>query len=180
MTATVQIRSASRSALLVPYALSLLRLPLAIAFYYLSYDRWLAVLVLAAAGLSDWLDGYAARRLGITTDQGSILDAAMDKIFVLIALLTLLHRDHLALYEALFILSRDIFIAVFTVACYPWIRRRMEIKSRLLGKLVTNLQFVAILAALVNVGVASIAIFTLVISVLSIADYVHAFAASGK
>jgi phosphatidylglycerophosphate synthase len=174
-------QSPTRIGLVVPYALSLVRLPLAILFFYVSYNRWLAILVLAATGLSDWLDGYVARRQGLTSPQGSILDAAMDKIFVFIALLALLDKGHLAPYQVIFVLSRDIFTAIFTVVCYTWIRRRMEIKSRLLGKLVTNLQFATILAALVSDGVASfLAGVTLVVSLLSITDYVHAFVKSGK
>jgi hypothetical protein len=57
----------------------------------------------------------------------------------------------------------------------------MELKSRLLGKLVTNLQFATILAALIDHRIATfLAGLTLVVSLLSITDYVHAFLKSGK
>jgi CDP-diacylglycerol--glycerol-3-phosphate 3-phosphatidyltransferase len=155
----------------LPFVLSLLRLPLAVLFFFLSYHRGLAILVLSLAALTDWLDGYLARRQGVTTFHGSILDPAMDKIFVLVALLALLHHGHLQLYHVFFVLSRDLFTVILTAVGYPTIRRRMEIRSRPLGKLVTNLQFATLLGTVVNFAVTPLAVITLVVSVFSIADY---------
>lgn len=166
---------ASRTAKAIPFALSWLRLPLAVLFFFLSGERWVAVAILLVAALTDWLDGFLARRKGVATFHGSILDPAMDKVFVLAALLALLHHGHLKPYQALFVLSRDLFIVLLTAACYPSIKRRMEIKSRPLGKLVTNFQFATILAALLDFAVAPLAIVTLGLSILSIVDYSWVF-----
>jgi len=163
---------------IIPFALSWLRLPLAVLFLWFSAHRWAAVFILLLAALSDWLDGFLARRHGCVTFHGSLLDPAMDKVFVLIALLALLHHGYLKPYQALFVLSRDLFTGALIAVCYPWIRRRMEIKSRPLGKLVTNLQFATILAALLRFAVAPFAVVTLVVSLLSIVDYSWAFARS--
>jgi len=172
----------------LPYALTWSRLPLAVAFYFaVSLGHpFLAVLFLALAGLSDFLDGMCARRyIGRGTPYGPVLDPIMDKTFVILAVLGILRSGAgaIELYQILFLLSRDIFTAVLTTLCYPWIKKRMQIKSRLLGKAVTNLQFATILTALVVVifpgtphGLVKwLSVLTLVVSVLSILDYVRTY-----
>jgi phosphatidylglycerophosphate synthase len=170
----------------LPYALTWSRLPLAIAFYFAisSNHPFLALLFLALAGLSDFLDGLCARRyIGPGTPYGPVLDPIMDKIFVIFALLGILRAGAIERYQILFLLSRDIFTAGLTVLCYPWIRKRMQIKSRPLGKAVTTLQFATILTALVVVVfpgtphglVKWLSVLTLFVSILAILDYIHTY-----
>ena len=68
----------------LPNRLTLLRLLLAIVFFiflsYRYYNSALAAFLLA--WLTDWLDGYLARKKGLLTDFGRIADPFVDKIIV--------------------------------------------------------------------------------------------------
>jgi len=78
----------------LPNIVTLLRLAAVPAIVALSYSRSvtgiaLAAAVFAAAAISDWLDGYLARRLGAHTPVGALLDSLTDKVMVLAALFVL-------------------------------------------------------------------------------------------
>lgn len=75
---------ALRDLVRVPSPISLLRLPLAVAFAWAIERAWWPVGILVIAGLSDVLDGWYARHFGQTTKTGAVLDAVMDKVFVTI------------------------------------------------------------------------------------------------
>ncbi|MDR0626813.1 MAG: CDP-alcohol phosphatidyltransferase family protein [Bifidobacteriaceae bacterium] len=69
----------------VPNAISFLRLCLVPVFVYLVIRRadvW-AIVVLAFSGVTDWLDGLAARRLNQYSKLGRLLDPAADRLFIL-------------------------------------------------------------------------------------------------
>ena len=83
----------------IPIALTWLRIiliPVFVAVYYLP-DAWLspvaknwtAMSFFAVAALTDWLDGYLARRWGATSEFGAFLDPVADKLMVAAALILL-------------------------------------------------------------------------------------------
>jgi cardiolipin synthase len=78
----------------VPNAISMLRLALVPVFVYLVIRRseLLAVAVLALAGLTDWLDGFAARRLKQFSRLGRLLDPAADRLYILSTVVLLAWR----------------------------------------------------------------------------------------
>src|ERR1700744_380692 len=78
----------------VPSAITMLRIALvpvfAIAFVMPGPGaRIVAFLVFALAGISDWLDGFAARKLNAGSDFGRMLDPIADKVLVAVALMML-------------------------------------------------------------------------------------------
>ncbi|MEE6296016.1 CDP-alcohol phosphatidyltransferase family protein [Georgenia wangjunii] len=79
----------------VPNVISLLRLLLVPVFAWLILNEYdvAALVVLAAAGASDWLDGYLARRLNQTTRVGQILDPAADRLYIFVTLIALAWRE---------------------------------------------------------------------------------------
>ena len=102
------------------------------------------------AGLTDFLDGWIARRGRWTSRMGALIDPIADRIFVLTAVSAFLLSGELTTWQYFVLLSRDIMTAVgFLVArLVPWLRP-VEFKARYLGKVVTTLQlatFIAILA----------------------------------
>jgi len=113
----------------VPNALTILRILLVPVFavaFVLPGDlaRIVAVLVFALAGISDWLDGFAARKLKAGSDFGRMLDPIADKVLVAVALMMLVAEGTFTRYNvttgalsllrlvpALIILSREILVS---------------------------------------------------------------------
>jgi len=125
-------------------------IPLIIGLYYLPED-WLsyygknvaATVVFILAALTDWLDGYLARRLNQTSAFGAFLDPVADKLIVVGALIALLHLNRVDMLVALIIVGREIAIS----ALREWMAKVGQAKSvavAFIGKLKTVAQMVAI------------------------------------
>jgi CDP-diacylglycerol--glycerol-3-phosphate 3-phosphatidyltransferase len=130
--------------------LTLLRIvliPVLVLLFYLPWPgaRVGCALVFLLASLTDWLDGYLARRLNQTTAFGAFLDPVADKLMVAAALVLLVQHDPkpwLAVV-AVIIIGREIAIA----SLREWMaalgqRKKMEVSW--LGKVKTTLQMSAI------------------------------------
>lgn len=95
----------------VPNALSALRLlgvPLFLYWVLHTHQDGRAVLLLIAAGVSDYLDGKIARRFGQFSRLGQLLDPAADRLYIAATLLALVARDGLPLWWALVLVGRDV------------------------------------------------------------------------
>ena len=132
----------------LPDAISLSRLLLAAAFVAVPGASARAALV-ATAGATDFLDGWLARRRKIDSARGALLDPITDRVFALVAMTTLLLEGSFTTAEFFILLSRDIATAVgFLVARVVTWLRPVQFKARFSGKVVTTLQFVTVMAAL--------------------------------
>jgi CDP-diacylglycerol--glycerol-3-phosphate 3-phosphatidyltransferase/cardiolipin synthase len=131
-------------------------IPLLIGLYYFP-DSWLtehsrnaaATLVFIFAGVTDWLDGYLARRLNQMSAFGAFLDPVADKLIVVGALVVLLYLNRVDMLVALIIVGREIAIS----ALREWMARVGQAKSvavAFVGKLKTVTQMVAIPLLLYN------------------------------
>jgi CDP-diacylglycerol---glycerol-3-phosphate 3-phosphatidyltransferase len=125
-------------------------IPLLIGLYY-APDTWIdehsrnvaATLVFILAGITDWLDGYLARRLNQMSAFGAFLDPVADKLIVVGALIVLLYLTRVDMLVALIIIGREIAIS----ALREWMARVGQSKSvavAFVGKLKTVSQMVAI------------------------------------
>ncbi|MET4636871.1 CDP-diacylglycerol--glycerol-3-phosphate 3-phosphatidyltransferase [Mycetocola sp. 2940] len=105
---------ASDRILTVPNILSFLRLALVPVFLILLVEGEdiLALVVLAISGLTDFLDGYLARRLNQVSKLGQLLDPAADRLYILAALLGLGWRDLIPLWLVVVIIARDVMLVV--------------------------------------------------------------------
>ena len=95
------------------------------------------------AALTDWLDGYLARRMKQESAFGQFLDPVADKLIVAAALLVLLNMDRVQVWVALVIIGREITIS----ALREWMAQVGASKSvavHMVGKLKTTAQLVAI------------------------------------
>ncbi|HXS26309.1 MAG TPA: CDP-diacylglycerol--glycerol-3-phosphate 3-phosphatidyltransferase [Steroidobacteraceae bacterium] len=122
-------------------------IPLVVIAFYLpaSWSDPAAGLIFAAAGVTDSLDGYLARRLGQTTRLGAFLDPVADKLIVATALVLLVSRDHrpLIVLTAAVIIGREIAIS----ALREWMAelgKRRKVAVSILGKYKTILQIVGL------------------------------------
>jgi len=98
--------------LTVPNVLSAARLALVPVFLWLLLREQdvLALLVLVVSTLTDYLDGFLARRLNQVTRLGQLLDPAADRMFVLACLLALAAREIVPWWLTVLIVSRDVFL----------------------------------------------------------------------
>lgn len=143
----------------LPIALTWLRvaaIPLLVSIFYLP-SSWLSMFdknVLATgififAAVTDWLDGYLARRMKQESAFGQFLDPVADKLIVAAALLVLLNMDRVQVWVALVIIGREITIS----ALREWMAQVGASKSvavHMVGKLKTTAQLVAIPFLLFN------------------------------
>lgn len=101
----------------VPNILSFLRLGLVPVFLYLiitAHDA-LALIVLVFSSLSDYLDGFIARRFNQMTRLGQLLDPAADRLFIFAALIGLAARDVIPWWLFFVIVAREVMLAVLGI-----------------------------------------------------------------
>ena len=137
----------------IPILLTWLRvalIPLVVGVFYLPvgwlspFDRGLAAtLIFIVAALTDWFDGFLARRWNQTSAFGAFLDPVADKLMVAGALLVLVHLGRLNVIIAFVIIGREIAIS----ALREWMAQIGASKSvavSSLGKIKTTAQMTAI------------------------------------
>ena len=143
----------------LPIALTWLRvaaIPLLLAIFYLP-NSWLspfdqnlfATILFVSAAITDWLDGFLARRLKQESAFGQFLDPVADKLIVAAALLVLLNMDRVQVWVALVIIGREITIS----ALREWMAllgAGRSVAVHLVGKLKTTAQLIAIPFLLLN------------------------------
>jgi CDP-diacylglycerol--glycerol-3-phosphate 3-phosphatidyltransferase len=132
-------------------------LPVMVLVFYLPFrgHNITAAVVFALAGLTDWLDGYLARRLELTSKFGAFLDPVADKLMVAVTLFMLVasHRGDwsgivMAITSAI-IVGREISIS----ALREWmaeIGMRATVRVAFLGKLKTTMQVVALIVLILQ------------------------------
>ena len=139
----------------VPNLVTLSRIvliPILIGIFYLpegtltrEHQNIIATAIFILAGITDWLDGYLARRLNQMSAFGAFLDPVADKLIVVAALVVLLHLEppRVHAFVALIIIGREIAIS----ALREWMAKVGQAKSvavAFVGKLKTVSQMVAI------------------------------------
>jgi len=131
--------------------LRILLIPVLVVVFYLPW-KWsylLAAAIFAIAGITDWLDGYLARRWGQITPFGAFLDPVADKLIVAVALVLLvaLHANAVLAVPAMVIVGREIAVS----ALREWMAKYSErrgVAVSFLGKVKTTFQIIAILVLL--------------------------------
>ena len=128
----------------------ILLIPLFVAVLYLP-SNWLtqheanavAMWIFIFAALTDWLDGYLARRLNQTSAFGAFLDPVADKLMVAAALIVLVELNRVSAIVALIIIGREITIS----ALREWmanVGRSKSVAVSMVGKIKTATQMTAI------------------------------------
>jgi CDP-diacylglycerol--glycerol-3-phosphate 3-phosphatidyltransferase/cardiolipin synthase len=139
--------------LLLPNVLTMLRIPLAVAFPLVIGSRRKAAAVLALAGLTDVLDGFVARHSGHSTATGSVLDPIADKVFAASVVGTLVAHGKLPRWGVPALLAREILEAPLVVYMLYELKtgtapRPGEVRASIPGKVATITQFATILSAI--------------------------------
>ncbi|MGV3581053.1 MAG: CDP-diacylglycerol--glycerol-3-phosphate 3-phosphatidyltransferase [Methylophilus sp.] len=146
----------------IPNILTVLRIaliPVFVGIFYLPHNLYAlgehpthtinmaAATVFALASLTDWLDGYWARKFNQTSSFGAFLDPVADKLMVIAALIVLVEFHRVGAIVSLIIVGREIVIS----ALREWmanIGKRSNVAVAMIGKIKTAAQMIAILLLL--------------------------------
>src|SRR5689334_9649002 len=141
----------------LPTSLTWLRIiliPVFVSVYYLPdpwmspvMRNWIAMSVFALAAITDWFDGYLARRLGAVSAFGAFLDPVADKLMVAAALILLVELGRAEAYLAIIIIGREIAIS----ALREWMAqlgKSRNVAVAFVGKVKTVAQMTALIALL--------------------------------
>jgi len=156
----------------VPNILSTIRLILACVFPFAPEQLWVWLII--GSGGSDVLDGWIARRWQVQSRLGAILDGVADKLFILVALLTVAAAGRFSLWWVPPLLARDLlvaFTAVYAAAIRSWESfNKMDVRWP--GKLATAGQFLLLLVAvLFPAGIPFVLSIAILFSVIAAGDY---------
>jgi CDP-diacylglycerol--glycerol-3-phosphate 3-phosphatidyltransferase/cardiolipin synthase len=143
--------------------LRILTIPLVIGVFYVpevwlssGHQNLIATSLFIAAAITDWLDGYLARRLNQTSAFGAFLDPVADKLMIAAALIVLVWLQRVDAVIAVVIIGREIAVS----ALREWMAKIGQSKSvavNFLGKIKTISQMIAVPMLLYNerIGVLS-------------------------
>lgn len=123
-------------------------IPLIVGVFYLdsltrAEQNFIATAMFIVFALTDWADGYLARKLNQTSAFGAFLDPVADKFLVCASLLVLVHMDRADVFAALIIIGREIAIS----SLREWmaiIGATKSVAVHMIGKVKTMVQMIAI------------------------------------
>jgi CDP-diacylglycerol--glycerol-3-phosphate 3-phosphatidyltransferase len=131
--------------------LRILAIPIVVLVYFLPFHfaHPLASAIFAIAAFTDWLDGYLARALNLSTPLGAFLDPVADKLLVATALVLLVNSRLIPFVSvpAMIIIGREITIS----ALREWmaeIGQRRHVAVAFMGKVKTTVQLIALILLL--------------------------------
>ena len=144
--------------LTIPTWLTLLRIvmiPVLVLVFYLPYKwtNFAAAVIFGLAAITDWLDGWVARRYELHSAFGAFLDPVADKLMVAVALFLIVqgHPTPWMAFWAAVIVGREIAVS----ALREWmaeIGQRAKVRVAMIGKVKTTAQMVALLCLLYSVS----------------------------
>ena len=130
--------------------LRILTIPLVVGVFYVPgvwlsswHQNLIATVLFIAAAITDWLDGYFARRLNQTSAFGEFLDPVADKLMIAAALIVLVELGRVEAIIAVVIIGREIAVS----ALREWMAKIGQSKSvavNFLGKIKTISQMIAV------------------------------------
>ena len=114
---------------------------IALTVEVIPFGKWIALVLFIVASLTDFLDGYIARKHNLITDFGKFADPLADKLLVCSALICLLGLQKINVYVVLIIIARDFIISGFRLIAAS---KGVVIAADWFGKVKTALQMVMI------------------------------------
>lgn len=136
----------------VPNFLSFLRIPLALLFFF--FDMHARALLIFLAGMTDFLDGFLARKFHQTSRFGTVLDPITDKFFVMILLSFFYFNNQISPFQICAMLCRDFSVILFGI--YLLITKnfnKYHFRSIWSGKISTTLQLIVLFFLTLNISI---------------------------
>ena len=134
-------------------SLRIVMIPVLVIVFYLLPLEWryiASAVVFSIAAVTDWLDGYLARKLGQTTTFGAFLDPVADKLIVAVALVLLVevHASAILAVPAIVIVCREIVASALREWMAQYSTRSVAVSF--LGQVKTTFQMIAIIILLAS------------------------------
>jgi cardiolipin synthase len=120
-----------------------------VAWLIAGHNYRIAFAVVIFAGLTDWADGTAARRLGVSGRVGVILDPLADKVMLVVLFLSLAFVRLIPIWIFGLVIGRDLVIVTGAVLV-RWRRRIRTFRPAVLGKISTFFQIVLVVLVLLR------------------------------
>jgi CDP-diacylglycerol--glycerol-3-phosphate 3-phosphatidyltransferase len=166
----------------LPTIITLSRIVLIPFFVLIAPDRpFLGALIFGVASVTDFLDGYLARKTGQITKFGIILDPIADKFLVISALILLVDMARLSAWIAIVIIVREFLVTGLRAVA---LSKDIVIPAEMGGKLKTFSQITAILCLIISMNIFGIDLYdvgivfiwiALVLSIVSGVQYTVSF-----
>ena len=163
----------------LPNAIGLLRLALVPAFLAVSFSSdsgvgvWPAVLF-GVAGWSDYFDGIAARVTGQYSRFGTLLDPIVDRLLVICGVVACWYHDLLPRWALAILVARELFMLI---AGREALRRGLEIRVNMVGRLAIWPVLCAIECALCGLGTAGAVLLYIGVAMTLVATVMYVLAA---
>lgn len=158
-----------------PNTLTIVRLILipVYLYFFLTGEYILSGVFFSISGLTDFLDGYLARKYNMITDLGRLLDPLADKLTLISILAVLIYMDLLPKVITITLLTREVFVLFGSGIMY--LMGKDLIQPTFLGKLSIFLLYVAIAANLLEIQFFNMILFYVVIpiNIISALDYIR-------
>ncbi len=165
----------------LPNKLTLFRVILVPVFVVLMlapvpYGKYWALAVFIIASLTDWLDGYLARKNNLVTDFGKFMDPIADKLLVSSAIICLVSNGSLAAWMAIIFIGREFIISGFrliasdkgtVIAASYWGKFKTVFEMLMVMLLILNFAGVWHILTLIVTWIA------LILTVVSLVDYLQ-------
>ena len=138
-----------------------------------SASKWIALVIFAAASITDTLDGYIARRDNLITDFGKFMDPLADKLLVCSALICFVELDKLPAWMVIIIIAREFIISGFRLVASD---NGIVIAASWWGKSKTISQMIMIILLIADIPALSVLNtvliwVALILTVVSLIDY---------
>lgn len=137
-------------------------------------SKYAATVIFILASMTDWLDGYLARRDNLVTDFGKFMDPIADKLLVCSALICLVEKGALAAWIVIIIIGREFIISGFRLVASD---KGVVIAASYWGKFKTVSQMLMVILLILDLGgvfavIAEVLVWIAVIlTVISLVDY---------
>jgi len=138
-------------------------------------SQWIALAIFVIASLTDWLDGYLARKDNLVTVFGKFMDPLADKLLVCSALICFVELGRLSAWIVIIIISREFIISGIRLIAAD---NGVVIAASYFGKAKTVAQMVMIILLIADLGAAFVIIegifiyASLILTIVSLVDYI--------
>ena len=139
-----------------------------------SAAKYVAAAIFILASMTDWLDGYLARKNNLVTDFGKFMDPIADKLLVCSAMICLVEKGVLPAWIVIIIIGREFIISGFRLVASD---KGVVIAASYWGKFKTVSQMLMVILLILDLGgvfnaIAQVLIWVaLVLTVVSLVDY---------